>query len=83
MDVKTDNVKIEQMTQYKYSEAIIERNGNLKTKINEKVQSATRLHYALNKSILNRKHYQKNKNNRLRSGIQTHINTRMRNMCTK
>lgn len=55
MEVEIDGVKIEQVTQYKYPGARIEEIGNIEPEINERIQSASKLFYALNRVILNNK----------------------------
>lgn len=48
MNVKIDEVRMEQAKQFKYLDATIGEDGNFERKTNERMQATTKLYYAIN-----------------------------------
>ncbi|CAH2003904.1 unnamed protein product [Acanthoscelides obtectus] len=59
MDVRIDNVKLQQVHSLKYLEAILEPNGRNEIEFSERIGKANNLYYTMSKGFINKKEMSK------------------------
>ncbi|CAH1999213.1 unnamed protein product [Acanthoscelides obtectus] len=55
MDVRIDNVKLQQVHSFKYLGSVLEPNGRNEIEISERIGKANNLYYAMSKGFVNKK----------------------------